>query len=158
MEFLQFPIFLQEKCHISRDQPVIVGVSGGADSMCLLDLLHRNNFSVIVAHLDHKIRASSGEDAAFVRDYCEANNIPIIIKKVNVITYCSKEGISIEEGARNKRYGFLLDSARKFDAKAVLIGHHADDQVETILMHFLRGAGLSGLKGMTTHNFATAVF
>ncbi len=155
MEFLQFPYILQEKCHIIPDQPVIVGVSGGADSMCLLHLLLKFRFSVLAAHLDHKIRETSGDDANFVHNYCHSNNIPFILQELNVSKYCEEKKLSIEEGARNQRYEFLFDCAKEHKAQGVLSAHHSDDQVETILMHFLRGAGLSGLKGMKEITFLT---
>jgi tRNA(Ile)-lysidine synthase len=123
--------------------------------MCLLHLLHNFRFSVIAAHLDHKIRATSGDDAIFVHNYCQSNKIPYILQELNVKKYCKEKKLSIEEGARNQRYGFLFDSAKEYKAQGVLIAHHSEDQVETILMHFLRGAGLSGLKGMKEITFLT---
>jgi tRNA(Ile)-lysidine synthase len=148
MEFSQFPVILQEKCHIDPGQNLLVGVSGGADSMCLLHLVYQLGYPVIAAHLDHKIRAESGQDADFIRGMCETWHIPLILKRIDVREYCKDKSINLEEGARNLRYEFLFDTAKETNSKNILIAHHSDDQVETVLMHFIRGAGLSGLKGM----------
>ena len=116
--------------------------------MCLLHLLHINGFSVVAAHLDHSLRDTSSDDALFVQRTCLAWGIPFLLKRMDVKEYCREHGQNIEEGARNMRYEFLFESAEKIGAQAVLVAHQADDQVETVLMHFIRGAGLSGLKGM----------
>lgn len=130
-----------------------MGVSGGADSMCLLHLLHQTGYPVIAAHLDHMIRPSSGQDADLVSKTCETWQIPVVLKQMEVQAYCQQASLNLEEGARILRYGFLFDTAIETQSGGVLIAHHADDQVETVLMHFIRGAGLSGLKGMKYRTF-----
>jgi tRNA(Ile)-lysidine synthase len=144
---------MQDKCQIEHGQFLLVGVSGGMDSMCLLHLLHKNGYSVIAAHFDHSIRENSSEDALFVQNVCELWSIPFMLKRMNVKEYCRENGQNIEEGARNLRYEFLFDAAKNNSTSAVLVAHHADDQVETVLMHFIRGAGLSGLKGIKYKSF-----
>ena len=121
--------------------------------MCLLHLLHQTGYQVVAAHLDHMIRPSSGEDADLVAKMCETWHIPLILKRMDVRAYCADANLNLEEGARNLRYGFLFDTAMETNSRGVLIAHHADDQVETVLMHFIRGAGLSGLKGMKYRTF-----
>jgi tRNA(Ile)-lysidine synthase len=153
MEFSQFPKILQERCHINPGQNLLVGVSGGADSMCLMHILNYLGYPVIAAHLDHMIRTESGQDADFIREMCEAWHIPFILKRIDVREYCKIQSLNLEEGARNLRYEFLFDTAKEANSKNILIAHHADDQVETVLMHFIRGAGLSGLKGMRYRTF-----
>ena len=148
MDFRDIPNFLQEKCQIDHNTPLIIGVSGGADSMCLLHLLYDNGYSFTTVHLDHMIRTSSQKDAEFVSKICSQWGIPAILEQRNIPQYCLKHKMNLEEGARDQRYDFLFSTADRLNAKAVLIAHHADDQVETVLMHFIRGAGLSGLKGM----------
>ena len=128
--------------------PIIIGVSGGADSLCLLGTLHEAGYPLIIAHFDHQLRLDSAEDAQFVREIAEQYKLPFVTESGDVAAYAKKHKESIEEAARNLRYKFLFEQARKHKAQAVAVGHTADDQVETVLMHFLRGAGLSGLKGI----------
>ncbi|MBC8336973.1 MAG: tRNA lysidine(34) synthetase TilS [Anaerolineales bacterium] len=133
---------------LSPDLPIIVGVSGGADSLCLLGKLDEAGYPLIVAHFDHQLRPDSGEGAKFVEGIASQFDLPFLSESDNVSAYAKKHKETIEEAARNLRYRFLFAQARKHGAQAVAVGHTADDQVETVLMHFLRGAGLSGLKGM----------
>ncbi|MBT3315694.1 MAG: tRNA lysidine(34) synthetase TilS [Anaerolineae bacterium] len=133
---------------LSPSFPIIVGVSGGADSLCLLGTLHEAGYPLIVAHFDHQLRPESDEDAKFVESIAAQYALPFVSQSDDVAAYAKSEKQSIEEAARNLRYRFLFAQARKHKAQAVAVGHTADDQVETVLMHFLRGAGLSGLKGI----------
>ncbi len=138
----------EEKCRLSRQGPLVVGVSGGADSLALLIGLEKLNYDLIVAHLDHGLRPESSEDAAFVEALAGVRRLPFVCTRVDVRGHAEEQGQSIEEAAREARYRFLFDQARRHQAQAVAVAHHADDQVETVLMHFLRGAGLPGLSGM----------
>lgn len=138
----------KEKCRLSLDDPLLVGVSGGADSLALLVGLESLGYNLVVAHLDHGLRPESAEDAAFVQALAENRGLPFVSARMDVAQYAEDQGQSIEEAAREARYRFLFDQARQLDAQAVAVAHHADDQVETVLMHFLRGAGLPGLSGM----------
>jgi tRNA(Ile)-lysidine synthase len=137
-----------EACGLDREKPLVVGVSGGVDSLALLDGLHRLGYPVIAVHLDHGLRHESREDARYVQQMAQRWNLPFVGRRVDVRKAASEEGQSIEEAARHARYRFLFEQAREFAAQAVAVAHHADDQVETVLMHFLRGAGLPGLSGM----------
>ncbi len=125
-----------------------MGVSGGADSLTLVDSLKSLGYSLVVAHFDHRLRADSQADTEFVREYAERNNLIFENGGGDVAGFALDHSFSIEEAARQMRYTFLFEIARKYDAQAVAVGHTADDQVETVLMHILRGAGLAGLKGM----------
>jgi len=127
---------------------LIVGVSGGPDSLCLLDLLHGAGFRVVVAHLNHRLRSEADQEAEYVRQVAEGYRVPYVVKVEDVSTYAHVHSLSVEEAARNLRYQFLFAEAVHWEAQAVAVGHTADDQVETVLMHLLRGAGLEGLKGM----------
>ena len=140
---------VQEECQLSRQLPVVVGVSGGPDSLSLLNVFLRLEYPVIVAHFDHCLRPDSSLDAEKVQKTAEKANLPFVLGRADVKTYAENEHLSIEEAARKARYHFLFDQARRANAQAVAVAHSADDQVETVLMHLLRGAGLSGLKGMT---------
>ncbi|GAB4579587.1 MAG: tRNA lysidine(34) synthetase TilS [Anaerolineales bacterium] len=142
------PPYLQTACGLRPNLPVLVGVSGGADSLCLLDVLHHFRYPVIAAHFNHHLRAEADEDAVFVRDVATRLGVLFVGGEGDVTGFSRENGLSIEEAARTLRYQFLFTQARAAHAQAVAVGHHADDQVETVLMHFLRGAGLDGLTGM----------
>jgi tRNA(Ile)-lysidine synthase len=129
--------------------PVVAGVSGGADSLCLLGLLIEAGCPVIVAHLNHQLRPEADAESEHVRAIAEKMNVPFVMKSVDVAAYARELGYSIEEAARKCRYHFLFETARLRKAQSVAVAHTADDQVETILMHLVRGAGLAGLKGMS---------
>ena len=132
---------------------LVVAVSGGPDSMALLHaLLHlrgRLGLSLRGAHLDHGLRGDAGAaDAAFVVDVFDAAGVPYDVEKAEVGTYRAAHRLSLEQAARDVRYAFLARVYREHGADAVALGHTADDQVETILMHIVRGSGLTGLRGM----------
>jgi tRNA(Ile)-lysidine synthase len=130
---------------------LLVAVSGGPDSLALLHLLWRlrdeQRLVLHVAHLDHRLRAGSAEDAAFVAATVAAWNIPATIVARDVAPLASGFG-GIEAAARAVRYGFLRDTALQIGADAVVTGHNADDQAETVIQRLLRGAGPTGLAGM----------
>ena len=128
--------------------PIIIGVSGGADSLCLLDCLNRLGYPLIIAHLDHGLRPESGADAREVRKVADQFRIPFILGEKSVPEYAQEQNLSIEAAAREVRYRFLFQQAEIHQAQAVAVAHNADDQVETVLMHLLRGTGLDGLTGM----------
>jgi tRNA(Ile)-lysidine synthase len=144
-------------CGLDRARLILVGVSGGPDSMCLLHLLHRGGWQVVVAHFNHRLRPEADEEARDVEVVAAGLSLPFVSESVDVRAHAVAAGLSIEEAARNLRYEFLVAQARKCGAQAVAVGHTADDQVETVLMHFIRGAGLNGLKGMR-HRIVLPVF
>lgn len=139
---------LQDECQLDLIQPVVVGVSGGPDSLCMLDVLDLSGFKCIVAHFNHKLRSTSDIEADFVRNIAEQRGLDFVLGEGDVIVRSEQEGESIEEAARKARYQFLFTCAERAGAQGVVVGHNADDQVETVLMHLLRGAGMSGLSGM----------
>ncbi len=140
---------LRDQCGLSREFPVIVGVSGGPDSLCLMSVLRKAGYHAIVAHFNHKLRPDSDTDANIVEQTAARLNLASVIESGDVRAYADSEKLSVEEAARIMRYRFLMRQAHRLNAQAVAVGHTADDQVETVLMHFIRGAGLAGLKGMT---------
>jgi tRNA(Ile)-lysidine synthase len=142
-------LILRQSCGLKPDLPVLAGVSGGPDSLCLLDVLHRLRYRVVVAHFNHKLRPEADLEAVTVAGLARSLGLPFVSGSADVRAFADREMLSIEEAARTLRYRFLFAQARKYGAQAVAVGHTADDQVETVLMHFLRGAGLAGLKGMT---------
>lgn len=130
------------------DPPIVVGLSGGPDSMTLLHAMKAKNMAPIAAHFNHKLRKDSDQEAAFVRDYCLAEGLPFREGEGDVRSYSEEMGLSVEEAARILRYQFLFKIAALEFAGAVAVAHHANDQVETILMNLLRGTGARGLAGM----------
>ena len=129
---------------------VLCAVSGGLDSMCLLDYMTRQpGFSVAAAHFNHGLRGSEADrDEEFVRDYCAKRRIPFVSGSGDVRSFAEKEGLSIEEAARQLRYAFLQETAEKNGADAILTAHHADDNAETVLLSLVRGTGSAGLAGI----------
>jgi tRNA(Ile)-lysidine synthase len=146
---VSLPERLRLLCNLKPDVPLVVGVSGGPDSLCLLDVLHSSGYPVIVAHFNHKLRLEADEDEAFVRKLAQRWRLPCDVDSANVGMYADEHSLSVEDAARLLRYRFLFQVARQNGAQAVAVGHTADDQAETVLMHFLRGAGLNGLRGMS---------
>jgi tRNA(Ile)-lysidine synthase len=140
---------LRNECGLIKDRPIIVGVSGGPDSLCLLDILRQAGYLVVVAHFDHQLRSESSEEARMVEKTASRLMLGCHIDGADVRAHAEGERLSLEEAARNLRYRFLFKLARERNAQAVAVGHTADDQVETILMHFVRGSALNGLKGMS---------
>ena len=139
---------LRDQCGLDPARPVLAGVSGGPDSLCLLDILHNAGYRVIVAHFNHRLRPEASQEAEAVAARAANLGLAFVSDSADVRTYAEAGGLSLEEAARTLRYQFLFATARLQAAQAVAVGHTADDQVETVVMHFLRGAGLSGLKGM----------
>jgi tRNA(Ile)-lysidine synthase len=139
---------LLKECLLKPNGVILAGVSGGPDSLCLLDLLHLLGYPVLAAHLNHGLRPEAVEDARLVQQVAEQRGIRFLLEEVDTAAYAAQHNLSIEEAARTLRYAFLFEQAQKYGAQAVAVGHTADDQVETVLMHLLRGSGLSGLKGM----------
>lgn len=133
-------------------EKVLCALSGGRDSMCLVWVLHslagELGIQVEAAHFDHRLRPESGEDAAFVRDFCKANAIPFHQGAGDVRAFGQQESLGIEEAGRVLRYRFLEETAEKIGAKRIATAHNADDNVETLLMNLMRGAGLRGLAGI----------
>lgn len=132
---------------------LLVGVSGGADSVALLrglvSLRDDRSLEVVAAHLNHQLRGDeSTADASLVRQLCESLNVPLAIESIDVRRLAEESGCGIEEAARTARYDFLTQTALEQGCSWVLVAHTADDQVETILHHILRGTGLDGLRGM----------
>ena len=132
---------------------VVVGVSGGADSVALLHILHRLGYQLTAAHLNHSIRGAEADgDEAFVKDLCKKLGIKCVAAKVDVPALAKEKGISLEMAAREARHDFFrsITSSLKPQASGLLIAlaHHADDQLETFFLRAARGTGPSGLGGM----------
>ncbi|KAF0220209.1 MAG: tRNA(Ile)-lysidine [Geobacteraceae bacterium] len=131
---------------------VVVAVSGGADSVALLDILATLKdlrLRLVVAHLNHRLRGEESDgDEAFVRRLAERYGVPLEVKAVDVKELSRQRRLSLEEAGRVARYAFFDEVATTYRADSVALAHHADDQAETILMRLLRGAAATGLCGM----------
>ncbi len=138
---------------LSPGDRVLVAVSGGPDSVCLLHVLRElageYSLSLHIAHLDHMFRGKeSAEEALFVADLARRLDIPADIESFDVPAYCRDRGLSAQEGARSARYAFLSRIAARAHASRIATGHTANDQAETFLMRLVRGAGVSGLSAI----------
>lgn len=141
--------YIQRHQLLAADERVVVGVSGGPDSLCLLDVLRKLGYRPVVAHLDHRLRGeAAAADARFVEALAAEWGLPFHGGREDVAALAQRRRLNLEEAARQARYAFLADAARTAGAGKIAVGHNADDQVETVLMHFLRGTGLAGLRGM----------
>ncbi len=128
---------------------ILCAVSGGADSMYLLENLRDMGYPVAAAHYDHGLRgADSAADAAFVRDWCETHDIPFRCERGDVAACAEARGLGIEAAARELRYAFLERTADALGASVIATAHTADDNAETVLLHLTRGTGLRGLGGI----------
>jgi tRNA(Ile)-lysidine synthase len=139
---------------ISPDSRVVVGVSGGADSLALLHILYtlQRTFGcqLHVATLNHGLRGEDGaEDARYIEEIAGSWGLAVKVGQADVRAIAAQERIGIESAARKARYDFLAGVAAQVGAGRVAVAHHADDQAETVLMHLIRGAGGSGLRGMS---------
>ena len=140
--------FAQAACGLKAGARVVVGVSGGPDSLTLLDMLHRLGYAVIAAHYHHGLRAAADADEAAARTLAQTLGVPWVRESGNIAAQAAAQRLSLEAAARTARYRFLFRTAQTHHADAVAVGHTADDQVETVLMHILRGSGLAGLGGL----------
>ena len=137
---------------IEKNDSIVVGVSGGPDSMTLLSILlklkEEFNLKIYVAHVNHMLRENAIKDEEYVKEFCEKNNIEIFIKKANISEIAQKEKIGLEEAGRNVRYNFFEEVLKNTESNKIAIAHNLNDKVETIIMNTLRGSGVSGLKGI----------
>lgn len=143
---------IKENNLIEKGDRIVACVSGGPDSICLLELLvglkKELEFTVIVAHVNHQIREEAEDDEEYVKKYCEERNIKCYVKKVEVAKIAQEQKRGLEETGRKIRYEFFEEIQKKEDANKIAIAHNRNDKVETVLMNLLRGSGTSGLKGI----------
>lgn len=165
LDKISFEVFkIINKYHlIQPGNSIVIGVSGGPDSIALLNILHSINSAknlqvrLHVAHLNHQLRGkSSEEDARFTENVSKELSLPFLLKNVPVqeIAHITKR--SVEETARTERYKFFAEASQTYNASAIAIGHTADDNAETILHRILRGTGISGLGGIPVKRPLTA--
>lgn len=136
-----------------RDK-IVLGVSGGPDSMAMLHILNeiRNeniiDFDIVIAHINHMIREEAQEDEEYVQEYCKKNNIECYIRRIDVKEIANINKIGTEEAGRKVRYDFFEEILNKTNSNKIAIAHNKNDKIETIIMHILRGSGVLGLKGI----------
>lgn len=149
------------KKYIQKGDTIVAGISGGPDSIFLLELLKKLPIKIIAAHVNHQLRKEANGDEEFVKKLC---NSPAIIfapltSDIKSLSQKSKQGL--EETGRKVRYDFFNKLAKKYQAKFIITAHHADDNLETIILNFARGASLQGLSGMqeieTSNNSTTSL-
>ena len=135
---------------------LVLGVSGGPDSIAMLNILNdiRNDkklhieFDIIVAHVNHLIREEAKDDERFVKDFCKRINVPFYSKSIDVQKVANNNKIGTEEAGRNARYDFFDEVLAKTNSNKIAIAHNKNDKVETMIMNILRGSGTTGLRGI----------
>ena len=137
---------------INENDNIICGVSGGPDSICMLDILKNLKedlkFEIVVCHINHLIREEAISDEEYVVNYCKENNIKCYVKRIDVKKYANNNRQGTEEAGRTIRYEFFEEILQKEEANKIAIAHNKNDKIETIIMNMLRGSGISGLKGI----------
>ena len=143
---------------IENGDKIVLGVSGGPDSISMLNILNelKNEeifkFEIVVAHINHGIRENANIDEKFVLDFCQTRGIECYILNTNIKELSKKEGRGLEETGRIVRYNFFDEILEKTNSNKIAIAHNENDSVETIMMNIIRGSGLSGLKGIEAQN------
>ncbi len=139
---------------IESGDSIVIGVSGGPDSMCLLQALiqikekKKLNYKIYVAHINHGLRKEAEGETKYVQDFCAKNNIECFVKKENVEKIAKEQKIGTEEAGRKLRYSFFEEIKNKTKSNKIAIAHNLNDKVETILMNIIRGTGTNGLTGI----------
>lgn len=131
---------------------ILIGISGGADSVCLLDLFRvvakKWRFELFGIHINHQLRQNAARDEQFVKELLNLWGIPLTVVRVNVADYARRYKLGIEDAARQLRYKNYYRVAKKLHCNRVALGHNADDNLETVILNLIRGAGLRGLSGI----------
>jgi tRNA(Ile)-lysidine synthase len=146
--------YIRELHLLEPQETVLAAVSGGSDSLCLLLVLKELGFTVRAAHFDHGLRPESARDAETVQRLAQTLGIDFHVERGDVRQRAKQKRMTLEEAARDLRYDFLLRTAADCRAPVIAIGHTADDQAETVLMHLMRGSGLQGLRGIRPEAFS----
>jgi tRNA(Ile)-lysidine synthetase-like protein len=135
--------FIKSESLIEKGETIVVGVSGGIDSMVLLNVLYDLGYKLVIAHVNHNVREESKDELIFVKEYAKSKNIPFestVLEKI--------EGKNFQDEARSLRYEFFFEIARKYNATKIATAHHLDDLLETVLMRISRGSNLYGYGGI----------
>jgi tRNA(Ile)-lysidine synthase len=145
--------FIQAEGLLGRGDTVLVALSGGADSVCLLRLLRALEYPVVAAHCHFHLRGEeSDRDERFVVELCRQLDVPLQVRHFRTVEYARAHRLSIEMAARELRYGWFSEIKAQVKADAIAVAHHRDDHVETLLLNLVRGTGLHGLTGIAPRN------
>ena len=143
---------IKENNLIENGDSIVIGVSGGPDSITLLDILlkiqNKIKFDIYVAHINHMIRKEAKEDQEYVESYCRNRKIPCFVKQIKVEEIAKNKKIGTEEAGRYVRYEFFNEILQKTNSNKIATAHTKNDNVETVIMNILRGSGTAGLKGI----------
>jgi len=148
----EFAFVLQQQCRVKPGGSLLIGVSGGADSVALLLLLRELSgamqLDLHVAHLDHALREGSAADAVWVAELSRKLGVTCVCERIDAAELARQRGQGVEEAARFARHQFLHRQADRYSTAAIALGHHQGDQAETVLLRLLRGSGTTGMSGM----------
>lgn len=137
---------------IQKGDKIVIGVSGGPDSMCLLNCLfclkEVLDIELVVAHVNHMLRDEAEEETRYVQQFCEKLEVPCFTKYANITKMSQEQKLGTEEMGRKVRYEFFEEVAQKTNSNKIATAHNSNDNAETVLMNLLRGSGISGLKGI----------
>ena len=151
--FNKVKAFIDSDCSIDASSPVLVALSGGADSVALLRVLLELGYDCRAAHCNFHLRGDeSDRDEQFVKNLCQQNDVQLHLIHFDTAEYASLHQVSIEMAARELRYRYFNQLRQDVGAETVCVAHHRDDAVETFLMNLLRGAGIHGLTGIRPRN------
>ena len=145
--------FIESHHMIESREHILVGVSGGADSVCLLRILDvfrkKWDCRLSVIHIEHGIRGEESiQDAEFVKTLCETYKIPCYVYACDVIKFAKERKMSVEEGARELRYQYFEQARKELNADKIAVAHNQNDSAETLIFHMIRGTGLGGMCGI----------
>ena len=145
----QVGLYIRCKGLLRKDQPVLVALSGGADSVAMLCVLHELGYRLRALHCNFHLRGEeSDRDETFVTLLCQKRGIPLQVKHFHTRAYARQRHLSIEMAARDLRYEWFHSQVKALEAQGIVVAHHRDDQAETLLLNLLRGTGLRGMAGM----------
>ena len=132
-----------------KDSRIVIGLSGGADSVCLLCAMKTLGYSVTAVHINHQIRgAEADSDESFCKELCEELGVDFISFSKDIKAYAAEERLTVEEAGRNFRYRCFEDVAQEYDNSRIAVAHNKNDLAETIIFNMVRGSGLNGLAGI----------
>ena len=147
---------IKENNLIENGDKLVLGVSGGPDSIAMLDILnkikndktYKLDFEIVVCHINHMIRKEAKEDEKYVEAYCKKKQIEFYSKSIDIQKFADNNKIGVEEAGRNARYSFFSEILEKTQSNKIAIAHNKNDKIETIIMNAMRGTGTIGLKGI----------
>ena len=141
---------------IKSGDRLVLAVSGGPDSIFMLDVLNKINinknidlnFNIVVCHVNHMIREEANSEEEFVKDFCKKINVECYTKRIDVLNYANNKKIGTEEAGRMVRYDFFEEVLKITNSNKIAVAHNKNDKAETVIMNVLRGSGISGLRGI----------